>query len=109
MLCLTKINGQDFYTFEQFSLLLTCTRIYLFEYLSMTDEISVRPKTIIVVYEQPKVTIVRKYTRNFIRHVNPDEYRQRYEHVLLDTSTLLEITQRLNIQQSMIMPPKYTK
>ncbi len=61
-----------------------------------------KPKTVIIVYDQPKVVVVRRYTRTVVRRVNPDEYRQRFDHVLLDTATLLELTKRLNIQESMV-------
>jgi len=61
-----------------------------------------KPQTIIIVYDQPKVFVVRHYTRTIIRHVNPDDYRSRYDHVLLDTAALLELTRRLNIQESMV-------
>ena len=63
---------------------------------------TLKPKTVIIVYDQPKVTVVRRYTRTVIRRVNPDEYRQKFDHVLLDTATLLEIAKRLNIQESMV-------
>lgn len=61
-----------------------------------------RPQTIIIVYEQPQVNVVRHYSRTVVRRVNPDEYQRRYNHVLLDTSALLELTRRLNIQESMV-------
>jgi hypothetical protein len=61
-----------------------------------------KPQTVIIVYDQPKVVIVRRYTRHIIHHVNPDEYRQRFDHVLLDTAALLELARRLNIQESMV-------
>ncbi len=61
-----------------------------------------KPRTIIIVYDQPKVIIVRRYTRTVVRRVNPDEYRQRFDQVLLDTATLLELTRRLNIEESMV-------
>jgi hypothetical protein len=61
-----------------------------------------KPRTIIIVYDQPKIIIVRRYTRTVVRRVNPDEYRQRFDQVLLDTATLLELTRRLNIEESMV-------
>jgi len=61
-----------------------------------------KPQTVIIVYEQPKVIVVRQYTRTIIPRVNPDEYCKQYDRVLLDTSTLLELTRRLNIQDNMV-------
>jgi hypothetical protein len=61
-----------------------------------------KPQTIIIIYDQPKVNVVRHYTRTIIRSVNPDEYRKKYDNVLLDTATLLELIRRLNIQESMV-------
>ena len=67
----------------------------------MVDKYS-KPRTIIIVYDQPKVTVVRHYTRTFVHRVDPDEYRQRFNQVLLDTATLLELIKRLNIPEWMI-------
>ncbi len=61
-----------------------------------------KPRTVIIIYDQPKVVVVRHYTRTVVRRVNPDEYRRQYDHVLLDTATLLEWTKRLNIQENMV-------
>lgn len=55
-----------------------------------------------VVYDRPKVVVVRRYTRTIVRDVNPDEYQTRFNKVLLDTSTLLELARRLNIQEYMV-------
>ena len=74
----------------------------------MVDETSVRqyssakPRTVIIVYDQPRVLVVRRYTRTVVRRVNPDEYREKFHQVLLDTATLLELTRRLNIEESMV-------
>jgi hypothetical protein len=70
----------------------------------MVDKNQYTPKfkTVIIVYDQPKVVVVRRYTRTVIRRVDPDEYRQRFDHVLLDTPTLMELIRRLNIQESMV-------
>jgi len=67
-----------------------------------TRQYTPKPQTVIIVYDQPQVFVVRRYTRTIVRHVNPDEYRLRFDHVLLDTATLLELTRRLNIQESMV-------
>jgi len=67
-----------------------------------TRQYTPKPQTVIIVYDQPKVFVVRRYTRTIIPRVNPDEYRRRFDHVLLDTATLLELTRRLNIQESMV-------
>lgn len=61
-----------------------------------------KPRTIIIVYDPPKVTVVHRYTRTLVHRVDPDEYRQRFDRVLLDTATLLELTKRLNIQECMV-------
>ena len=61
-----------------------------------------KPKTVIIVYDQPKVVVVRRYTRTVVRRVDPNEYLQKFDHVLLDTATLLELTRRLNIQENMV-------
>ena len=61
-----------------------------------------RPRTVIVVYEQPQVRVVRHYTRTLVRRVDPVEYSKRFDHVLLDTATLLELTRRLNIEEYMV-------
>lgn len=63
---------------------------------------TIKPKTVIIVYDQPKVNVVRHYTRTLVRRVDPDEYSRRFDHVLLDTATLLELTRRLNIQDHMV-------
>jgi len=60
------------------------------------------PKTVIIVYDQPKVVVVRHYTKTFIPEVNPTEYEKQYNGVLLDTSTLLALTRRLNIQENLV-------
>jgi hypothetical protein len=67
-----------------------------------TPEILPKPKTVIIVYDQPKVVIVRRYTKTIVSHVNPVEYQRQYNHVLLDTSTLLALTRRLNIQEHLV-------
>ena len=55
-----------------------------------------------VVYEQPKVVVVRRFSKAIIPHVNPEEYQNRFSQVLLDTSALLALTRRLNIQDSQV-------
>ena len=62
----------------------------------------VAPRTVIIVYEQPKVHVVRHYTKTLIPQVNPIEYEKKYGRVLLDTSTLLALTRRLNIQDNQV-------
>ena len=61
-----------------------------------------KPQTVIIVYDQPKVVVVRHYTRTIIPHVNPEEYSKKFNNVLLDTSTLLALTRRLNIQENLV-------
>ncbi|CAF0727135.1 unnamed protein product [Adineta steineri] len=61
----------------------------------------------IVVYDQPKVVVVRHYTKTIVSHVNPVDYERQYNTALLDTSTLLALVRRLNIQEDLITPPKY--
>ena len=61
-----------------------------------------QPQTMIVVYEQPKVVIERRYSTRIVPCVDPGQYQQRYDSVLLDTSALLELTRRLNIDQKMV-------
>ncbi|CAF0803085.1 unnamed protein product [Adineta steineri] len=61
----------------------------------------------IVVYDQPKVVVVRHYTKTIVSHVNPVDYERQYNTALLDTSTLLALARRLNIQEDLITPPKY--
>jgi hypothetical protein len=60
------------------------------------------PRNVIIVYEQPKVIVVRHYTKTIVPEVNPAEYRKQYDRVLLDTSTLLALTRRLNIQENLV-------
>ena len=67
-----------------------------------TPVVSSKPKTVIIVYDQPKVVIVRRYTKTIIPHVNPEEYEKKFDRVLLDTSTLLALTRQLNIQQNLV-------
>ena len=59
-----------------------------------------QPRTVVIAYEQPKVVVVRHYTKTIVPHVNPEDYQRRYGHVLLDTSSLLAMTRRLNIRES---------
>lgn len=59
-----------------------------------------QPRTVVIAYEQPKVVVVRQYSKTIVPHVNPEDYRRRFNAVLLDTSTLLALTRRLNIQDS---------
>jgi len=59
-------------------------------------------QTFIIVYDQPKVVVVRHYIKTIIPEVNPTEYEKQYDRVLLDTSTLLALTRRLNIQESLV-------
>ena len=59
-------------------------------------------RTIIVVYEQPKVNVVRHYSKALIPQVNPRDYERQYGEVLLDTSALLNKTRRLNIRDSFV-------
>jgi hypothetical protein len=61
-----------------------------------------KPNTVIVVYEQPKVYVVRRYTKTIVPHMNPDEYEKQFNRVLLDTSALLALTRRLNIQDNLV-------
>ena len=60
------------------------------------------PKPVFVVYDQPKVVVVRRFSKAIIPHVNPEEYQHRFSQVLLDTSALLALTRRLNIQDSQV-------
>ncbi len=64
-------------------------------------------RKIIIVYEQPKVIVVRHYTKTIIPEVNPAEYRKKFDGVLLDTSTLLELTRRLNIQENLVKEKRH--
>lgn len=61
-----------------------------------------KPRTVIVVYDQPEVVIVRRYTKTIIPYVNPEEYTRKFNDVLLDTQTLLALTRRLNIQENLV-------
>lgn len=63
---------------------------------------AVSPNTVIIVYDEPNVFVVRRYTKTFVREVNPSEYEKKYNGVLLDTSTLLALTRRLNIQENLV-------
>ncbi|CAF0955278.1 unnamed protein product [Rotaria magnacalcarata] len=67
--------------------------------------VSQKPQTIIVVYDQPKVIVVRRYTRTIVTLTNPDEYQNQFDTVLLDTSALLDLARRLNIEENMITLP----
>ena len=67
-----------------------------------SQKASPKQQTLIIVYEQPKVVVVRHYTRTLIPQVNPDEYRRKFDRVLLDTTTLLDLTRRLNIEENMV-------
>ncbi len=60
------------------------------------------PKTVIIVYDQPKVFVVRHYTKTIIPQVDPKEYEKQFDRVLLDTSTLLALTRRLNIHENLV-------
>jgi hypothetical protein len=60
------------------------------------------PRNVIIVYEQPKVIVVRHYTKTIIPEVNPAEYRKQFDRILLDTSTLLALARRLNIQENLV-------
>jgi len=59
-------------------------------------------KTVIVVYDQPQVVVVRHYTKTIIPQVDPKEYEKQFDRVLLDTSTLLALTRRLNIHENLV-------
>jgi hypothetical protein len=59
-------------------------------------------QTVIIVYDQPKVFVVRRYIKTIIPQVDPIEYEKQYDRVLLDTSTLLALTRRLNIQENLV-------
>jgi hypothetical protein len=72
------------------------------QYYDYTPRVTPKPQTVIIIYDQPKVVIVRRYTRTIIPRVNPDEYRKQFDRVLLDTAALLELTRRLNIQDNMV-------
>lgn len=61
-----------------------------------------KPKTVIIVYDPPKVVVVRHFTKTIISSVDPDEYRKKFDRVLLDTSTLLAWARRLNIQENLV-------
>ena len=61
-----------------------------------------KPQTVIIVYDQPKVVVVRRFTRTIIPRVNPDEYCRQFDRVLLDTAALLRLTRSLNIQDNMV-------
>ena len=60
------------------------------------------PKNIVIIYEQPKVFVQRHYTKTFIPEVNPDDYEKKFGRVLLDTSTLLALIRRLNIEEDQV-------
>lgn len=59
-------------------------------------------KTVMIIYDEPKIVVVRQYTRSFIPRVDPKAYNEKYENTLLDTATLLAITQRLNIDENAV-------
>jgi hypothetical protein len=59
-------------------------------------------KTVIIVYDQPRVVVVRHYTKTIILQVDPNEYEKQFDRVLLDTSTLLALTRRLNIDENLV-------
>lgn len=67
-----------------------------------TSNSSTKAKTVMILYDQPQVFIVRRYTKSIVRHVNPEEYQRKYDQTLLDTSTLLELTRRLNIDENAV-------
>ncbi|CAF3109541.1 unnamed protein product [Rotaria socialis] len=67
--------------------------------------VSQKPQTIIVVYDQPKVSVMRRYTRTIVTLINPDEYQNQFDTILLDTSALLDLARRLNIEENMITLP----
>lgn len=60
------------------------------------------PKNVVIIYDQPKVIVQRHYTKTFIPEVNPDDYEKRFGRVLLDTSTLLALIRRLNIEENQV-------
>ena len=60
------------------------------------------PKNIVIVYEQPTVVVQRHYTKTFIPEVNPDDYEKKFGRVLLDTSALLALIRRLNIEEDQV-------
>jgi len=63
---------------------------------------TVSSKTVIVVYDQLQVVVVRHYTKTIILQVDPNEYQKQFGRVLLDTSTLLALTRRLNIHENLV-------
>ncbi|CAF4174902.1 unnamed protein product [Rotaria sp. Silwood2] len=63
-------------------------------------------KTTVIVYDQPKVVIVRRYTRTIVPSVDPDQYKKQYDDVLLDAPTLMKWIRCLKIEENMInLPP----
>ena len=60
------------------------------------------PKNIVIIYEQPTVVIQRHYTKTLVPEVNPDDYEKKFGRVLLDTSTLLALIRRLNIEEDQV-------
>ncbi|CAF1551325.1 unnamed protein product [Rotaria sp. Silwood1] len=76
-------------------------------YYDTTSKVLRKPKTTIIVYDQPKVVVVRRYTRTIIPSVDPDQYKRQFNQVLLDTPTLIEWTRRLNIEENIITPPSF--
>lgn len=75
---------------------------------SMNDKHSSRPmqydfsRQTISFYEKPKVFIVQHFTKSIVRQVDPDEYANKYQTVLLDPETLIKIARRLNINEQMV-------
>ena len=49
--------------------------------------------------------IERRYSTRIVPGVDPGQYQQRYESVLLETGALLDLTRRLNIDQKMVNRP----
>lgn len=60
------------------------------------------PKNIVIIYEQPTVVVQRHYTKTLVPEVNPDDYEKKFGRVLLDTSTLLALIRRLNIEEDQV-------
>ncbi|CAF3324151.1 unnamed protein product [Rotaria sp. Silwood2] len=77
-----------------------------FPYQDSTSKLLRKPKTTVIVYDQPKVVIVRRYTRTIVPSVDPDQYKKQYDDVLLDAPTLMKWIRCLKIEENMInLPP----
>jgi hypothetical protein len=81
---------------------------YMQQYYPHVSRPHQRRRRVKVIYEQPKMIIVRRYMTTFIPHTNPDQYRKQHNKALLETHTLLEWCRRLKIPERLVNRIKNT-